>query len=215
MKNFNYEYFLMGGLLLTWFVLLCYFTYGMAERQFKSRGRKASPDGFYFITVIFSTGNSSHSILILKKGSNFYLFDSNGKEFANLGSCSDYYRLNIFYDGKNVTLQSSISPDQSWNRSANCSMWGIVIPILYGGKFENDTFKPYTHNQINKFYKFMEQGYGSQNQGSCWIESMKKKFIDKSNRKYTTKSDTIRFIREMRMEIDMVINCKKKFSFCN
>ena len=40
MKNFNYEYFLMGGLLLTWFVLLCYFTYGMAERQFKSRGKK-------------------------------------------------------------------------------------------------------------------------------------------------------------------------------
>ena len=40
MKNFSYEYFLMGGLLLTWLVLLCYFIYGMGETQFKSRGRK-------------------------------------------------------------------------------------------------------------------------------------------------------------------------------
>ena len=40
MKNFSYEYFVMGGLLLTWIVLLGYFTYGMAERQFKSRGKK-------------------------------------------------------------------------------------------------------------------------------------------------------------------------------
>ena len=36
----NYENFLIGGLLLTWLILLCYFTYGMAERQFKSRGKK-------------------------------------------------------------------------------------------------------------------------------------------------------------------------------
>ena len=40
MKNFDYEYFLMGGLLLTWLVLLCYFIYGMGETQFKSRGKK-------------------------------------------------------------------------------------------------------------------------------------------------------------------------------
>ena len=40
MKDFSYEYFLMGGLLLTWLVLLCYFIYGMGERQFKSRGKK-------------------------------------------------------------------------------------------------------------------------------------------------------------------------------
>ena len=40
MKDFNYEYFLMGGLLLTWLVLLCYFIYGMGETQFKSRGKK-------------------------------------------------------------------------------------------------------------------------------------------------------------------------------
>ena len=36
----NYEYLIIGGLLLTWFILLSYFTYGMAERQFKSRGKK-------------------------------------------------------------------------------------------------------------------------------------------------------------------------------
>jgi hypothetical protein len=40
MEKFDYEYFLIISLLLTWFVLLCYFTYGMAERQFKSRGKK-------------------------------------------------------------------------------------------------------------------------------------------------------------------------------
>ena len=40
MKDFSYEYFLMGGLLLTWLVLLCYFIYGMGETQFKSRGKK-------------------------------------------------------------------------------------------------------------------------------------------------------------------------------
>ena len=40
MKNFSYEYFLIAILLLTWLMLVGYFTYGMAERHFKSRGKK-------------------------------------------------------------------------------------------------------------------------------------------------------------------------------
>jgi len=40
MKSFDYEYFLVIGLLLTWLVIVGYFIYGMAERHFKSRGKK-------------------------------------------------------------------------------------------------------------------------------------------------------------------------------
>jgi hypothetical protein len=36
----NYENILITGLLVTWLVMVGYFTYGMAERQFKSRGKK-------------------------------------------------------------------------------------------------------------------------------------------------------------------------------
>jgi len=40
MKNLNYEYFLIIGLLVTWIVIVGYFVYGLAERHFKSRGKK-------------------------------------------------------------------------------------------------------------------------------------------------------------------------------
>jgi hypothetical protein len=40
MKNFNYEHLLIVGLLSTWLVIVGYFVYGMAERHFKSRGKK-------------------------------------------------------------------------------------------------------------------------------------------------------------------------------
>lgn len=40
MKEFRYEYFLIVGLLLIWLGILSFYVYGMAERQFKSRGRK-------------------------------------------------------------------------------------------------------------------------------------------------------------------------------
>jgi len=40
MKNFDYEYFLVILLLLTWLIIVGYFIYGMAERHFKSRGKK-------------------------------------------------------------------------------------------------------------------------------------------------------------------------------
>ena len=36
----NYENILITGLLFTWLVMVGYFTYGMAERQFKSRSKK-------------------------------------------------------------------------------------------------------------------------------------------------------------------------------
>ncbi len=40
MKNFDYEYFLVVGLSLTWLVIVGYFIYGMAERFFVNRGKK-------------------------------------------------------------------------------------------------------------------------------------------------------------------------------
>lgn len=40
MEKFNYEYLLVIGLLILWLLLLSYYVYGMAERQFKSRGKK-------------------------------------------------------------------------------------------------------------------------------------------------------------------------------
>ena len=40
MKNFDYEYFLIIMLLLTWLIIVGYFIYGMAQRHFESRGKK-------------------------------------------------------------------------------------------------------------------------------------------------------------------------------
>jgi len=40
MKNFDYEYFLVILLLLTWLIIVGYFIYGMAQRHFQSRGKK-------------------------------------------------------------------------------------------------------------------------------------------------------------------------------
>jgi len=36
----SYENILISGLLFTWVVMVGYFIYGLAERQFKSRGKK-------------------------------------------------------------------------------------------------------------------------------------------------------------------------------
>jgi hypothetical protein len=36
----SYENILISGLLVTWLVMVGYFVYGLAERQFKSRGKK-------------------------------------------------------------------------------------------------------------------------------------------------------------------------------
>ena len=40
MEKFNYGNLLITGLLLTWLFIVGYFIYGMAERHFKSRGKK-------------------------------------------------------------------------------------------------------------------------------------------------------------------------------
>ena len=40
MKNFDYGYFLIIMLLFIWLITVGYFIYGMAERHFKSRGKK-------------------------------------------------------------------------------------------------------------------------------------------------------------------------------
>jgi len=36
----SYENILISGLLVTWLVMVGYFVYGLAERQFKSKGKK-------------------------------------------------------------------------------------------------------------------------------------------------------------------------------
>ena len=40
MDFFKIEFIVIGTLLLLWLLLLSYYVYGMAERQFKSRGKK-------------------------------------------------------------------------------------------------------------------------------------------------------------------------------
>lgn len=173
--------------------------------SFKSRGRKASPDGFYFITVIFSSGSSSHSVLILKKDDEFLLFDPNGKRWANC-NCKDYFQFTIFYDGKQVPLYNDITPDESWNNSANCSMWGLIIPILYGGRLSSDEAVAFSYSQINKFYREMNKGYGRDNVGSKWITYIMNKYIVNNSRRYTTKSDVVWFIKQIRKEILIAVN---------
>lgn len=172
---------------------------------FKSRGRKASPDGFYFITVIFSSGSSSHSVLILKKDNEFYLFDPNGKRWANCG-CKDYFEFTIIYDREEVPLYDDITPNEGWNSSGNCSMWGIIIPILYGGRLHNEEGIIFSEGQIQKFYKFMNKFDKGINNGSRWITYIMNKYIVNNSRRYTAISDVEWFIREIRGEILTVVN---------
>lgn len=172
---------------------------------FKSRGRKASPDGFYFITVIFSSGSSSHSVLIKKDGDKFYVFDPNGKKWANC-SCKEYFHFTIFYDRDEVPLYDDITPDEGWNSSGNCSMWGIIIPILYGGRLSNEEGIIFSDGQIQKFYKYMNKPAVGIKNGSRWITYIMNKYIVNNSRRYTAISDVEWFIREMRGEILTVIN---------
>jgi hypothetical protein len=49
MKNFDYEYFLIAGLMLTWLVIVGFYVYGMAERHFKSRGKKMKKSWLHYL----------------------------------------------------------------------------------------------------------------------------------------------------------------------
>ena len=172
---------------------------------FKSRGRKASPDGFYFITVIFSSGSSSHSVLIKKDGDKFSLFDPNGKRWANC-SCKDYFHFTIFYDREEVPLYDELTPNEGWNTSGNCSMWGIIIPILFGGRLSYEEGIIFSEGQIQKFYQEMNKYDKGVNIGSRWITYLMNKYIVNNKRRYTTHSDVEWFIKQIRGEIQSVIN---------
>jgi len=173
---------------------------------FKSRGRKASPDGFYFITVIFSSGSSSHSVLIRKMNNEFFLFDPNGKRWAN-SDCRDYFKFTIFYDREEVPLLNDITPDEGWNSSGYCSIWGIIIPILYGGRFPGDNnVNILSEQQIYKFYQQMNKYDRGLNVGDRWITLIMNKYIINNSRRYTTNTDVLWFIKEIRKEILVAVN---------
>lgn len=45
----TYENILISGLLFTWVVMVGYFVYGLAERQFKSRGKKIKKNWLQYL----------------------------------------------------------------------------------------------------------------------------------------------------------------------
>lgn len=45
----SYENILISGLLVTWLVMVGYFVYGLAERQFKSRGKKIKKNWLQYL----------------------------------------------------------------------------------------------------------------------------------------------------------------------
>jgi len=45
----NYENILITGLLVTWLVMVGYFTYGIAERQFQSRSKKMKKNWLQYL----------------------------------------------------------------------------------------------------------------------------------------------------------------------
>tara|TARA_B100000963_G_scaffold358145_1_gene382053 strand:- start:8381 stop:9007 length:627 start_codon:yes stop_codon:yes gene_type:complete len=167
---------------------------------FKSKGRNKNEDGFYFITIV-ERGSISHGVLIRKSTKNssieFSLFDPNGKG-ENGG---DDYTINILLDNKKQILNDDISPNTSWNKSGNCGLWGTILVILYH-KYGNNARK------INKFYNFMDKGYGLNNNGSRWISYMKTKYID-NNKNYVSTIQIQYFIDNTIEEIDYVINNNK------
>ena len=173
---------------------------------FNKSGRKFSPDGFYFVTVVYPTGSACHRVIILKKGDLFSVFNPNGK-FSGRNHPCDFFSLSVYYDGKKVPLNENISPEKDWNgASGQCDVWGVLLPILYGGKTcPSDKFKPFTSSQISHFYSIMNSMDGETTVGELWVNFIVDKYFLNPRRSYKTDVGIFWFVRQIRGEIEYII----------
>ena len=160
-----------------------------AVLDFTETRRRKFPAGYYPLTVA-EQGNESHGVLIEKRISakgnlRFYIFDPNGKKWANTSG----YNLTIRVGTKTYPLYKTISPDKSWNKSGNCGLWNIVMTIIYeqvkGPNNKNGIFSQY---RLKKLYKIFDRI------GDKWISELQEDLIIKLRLSYSTKSEAEFFI---------------------
>ena len=99
--------------------------------DFSTKRGKIIKDGIYFITVTPNRIAASHAIILLvsENGTNFSVFDPNGKETVN---DPDWYNLKVFVNNELQDINTDLSPNKSINNVEGgvCGIWSIVISIL-------------------------------------------------------------------------------------
>ena len=160
-----------------------------AVLDFTETRRRKFPAGYYPLTVA-EQGNESHGVMIEKritaKGNlRFYIFDPNGKKWANTSG----YHLTIRVGDKMYPIYKTISPNKSWNKSGNCGLWNIIMAIVF-----NQVKRPgnenglFTQYRVKQLYKMFDKI------GDKWISELQEDLIIKTRLSYNTKSEAELFI---------------------
>ena len=150
--------------------------------DFTETRRRKFPPGYYPLTI-HEQGNESHGVLIEKRITpsgmiRFYIFDPNGKKWANRSG----YTLKIRIGDKFYPIYKNISPDKSWNKSGNCGLWNIVMTIV----FERDDI--FNQSRLKKLYGILNK------HGDNWMNQLQDDLIVNVRTGYNTKSEAEMFI---------------------
>lgn len=160
-----------------------------AVLDFSETRRRKFPAGYYPLTVA-EQGNESHGVMIEKRISaagnvRFYIFDPNGKRWAN----NSGYNLTIRDGAKIYPIYKTISPDKSWNKSGNCGLWNLVMAIIFEQvkRNKNDTGIISTYRLKQIYTKFNSIG-------DQWLANLQEDLIINNRASYNTKSEAEGFI---------------------
>uniref|UniRef100_A0A6C0CQ83 Uncharacterized protein n=1 Tax=viral metagenome TaxID=1070528 RepID=A0A6C0CQ83_9ZZZZ len=156
-----------------------------AVLDFTETRRRKFPAGYYPLTVA-EQGNESHGVIIEKRISQkgnirFYIFDPNGKKWANTSG----YNLTIRIGTKLYPIYKTISPNKSWNKSGNCGLWNIIMAIVFEQTGKNALFSSY---RLKKLYSIFD------NIGDNWINELQDDLIINTRSNYSTQGEANMFI---------------------
>ena len=157
--------------------------------NFTETRRRKFPPGYYPLTVA-EKGNESHGVMIEKRISakgniRFYIFDPNGKKWANTSG----YHLSVRVGDKTYPIYKTISPDKSWNKSGNCGLWNIVMAIVFEQLKRHDSKHGLiSEYRLKKLYKIFDKI------GDKWINSVQEDLIINTRLSYNTKGESEFFI---------------------
>lgn len=156
-----------------------------AVLDFTETRRRKFPAGYYPLTVA-EQGNESHGVMIEKRVSakgniRFYIFDPNGKKWANTSG----YNLTIRIGTKLYPIYKTISPNKSWNKSGNCGLWNIIMAIVFEQSGKDALFSSY---RLKKLYSIFDKI------GDNWISELQDDLIINTRSSYNTQGEAKMFI---------------------
>jgi hypothetical protein len=144
---------------------------------------------WYLVSIESGLCKESHSVLVQVAKDNVYLFDSNGKTWAKKLKLKATIKR-----GKSPsisrTVKPTLSPTYSWNASGLCTLWSIVMAIFFTHSGKDSKNK-------SKFYRYMNK----KNNAEKFILDIFTTLIKKGGKNYTTKSEALRFIKEIKSKI--------------